>query len=94
MQVSATIHVLQCTGSRDNLHLIYTMEKQANNYHKTKTRNTKSATYRGADKSLARPWKERSYSDQDSQHYTNTYGVQITGIYSCCLHAISLGIVL
>ena len=26
--------------------------------------------YRGADKSLARPWKETSYSDQDLQHYT------------------------
>jgi len=32
--------------------------------------------YRGADKSLARPWKETSYSDQDLQHYTKTYGVQ------------------
>ena len=29
--------------------------------------------YRGADKSLARPWKETSYSDQDLQHYTKTY---------------------
>jgi len=36
--------------------------------------------YRGADKSLARPWKETSYSDRDLQHYTNTYGVQTTGI--------------
>jgi hypothetical protein len=27
----------------DNMHLIYTMEKQANNYHKSKTRNTKFA---------------------------------------------------
>ena len=26
--------------------------------------------YRGADKSLARPRKETSYSDQDLQHYT------------------------
>jgi len=41
--------------------------------------------YRGADKSLARPWKETSYSDQDLQHYTKTYGVQTTGIYSCCM---------
>jgi len=30
--------------------------------------------YLGADKSLARPWKETSYSDQDLQHYTKTYG--------------------
>jgi len=28
--------------------------------------------YRAADKSLARPWKETSYSDQDLQHYTKT----------------------
>ena len=28
------------------------------------------AAYRGADKSLARPWKVTSYSDQDLQHYT------------------------
>ena len=40
--------------------------------------------YRGADKSLARPWTETSYSNQDLQHYTKTYGVQTTGIYSCC----------
>jgi len=40
--------------------------------------------YRGADKSLARPWKETSYSDQDLQHYTKTYGVKITAIYCCC----------
>jgi len=65
MQVSATIHMLHCTRSCDNLHLIYTMEKQANNYHKTKIRNTKFAAYRGAEKSLARPWKETSYSDQE-----------------------------
>jgi len=39
--------------------------------------------YRGADKSLARPWTETSYSDQDLQHYTKTYGVQLTRIYSC-----------
>ena len=50
--------------------------------------------YRSADKSLARPWKESSHSDQDSQHYTSTYGVQTTGIYCFCLYAISLGIVL
>jgi len=25
-------------------------------------------------KSLAQPWKEMCYSDQDLQHYTNTYG--------------------
>jgi hypothetical protein len=45
--------------------------------------------YRGADKSLARPCKETSYGDQDLQHYTKSYGVQTTGIYSCCLYAIS-----
>jgi len=54
----------------------------------------RSITYRVADKSLARPWKETSYSNQDLQHCTNTYGVQTTGIYSCCLYAISLGTVL
>jgi len=32
--------------------------------------------YRGADKSLAQPWMETSYSDQDIQHFTKTYGVQ------------------
>ena len=31
--------------------------------------NTK---YRGADKSLAQPWKETSYNDQDLQNYTKT----------------------
>ena len=50
--------------------------------------------YSGADKSLARPWKKTSYSDQDLQHYNETFGVQRTGIYSCCLYATSLGIVL
>jgi len=50
--------------------------------------------YRGADKSLARPWKKTSYSDQDLQYYTKTYDVQTTAIYSCSLYAISLGIVL
>ena len=50
--------------------------------------------YRSAGKSLARPWKETNYSDQDLQHYTKTYGVQTTAIYFCCLCAISLGIVL
>ena len=34
-----------------------------------------------------------SYSDQDLQHYTKTYGVQTIGTYSCCLYAVSLGIV-
>ena len=46
---------------------------------------TRQAVYRGADKSLARPWKVTSYSKQDLQHYTKTYGVQTTGIYCCCL---------
>jgi len=46
--------------------------------------------YRGADKSLARPWKEASYVDQDLQHHTKTYGVQTTGI----LYAVRLGMVL
>jgi len=31
--------------------------------------------YWGADKSLARPWKETSYNDQDLQHYNKTYGI-------------------
>jgi len=29
--------------------------------------------HRGADKSLARPWKETCSSGQDLQHYTKTY---------------------
>ena len=41
-------------------------------------------SYRGADKSLAGLWKETSYSDQDLQHYANTYYVK-KQIYSCCL---------
>ena len=36
-----------------------------------------------ADRSLARLWKETSYSDQDLHHYTTTYGIHTTGIYSC-----------
>ena len=36
---------------------------------------------RGAEKSLARPWKETSYSDQDLQHYTKTYGLQTAVVY-------------
>jgi len=32
--------------------------------------------YRGADKSLARPWKETSYSNRDLQHNTKTYSLQ------------------
>ena len=51
-------------------------------------------SYRGADKSLARPWKKTSYSDQDLQHYIKTCGVQTTGIYFRRLYAISLRIVL
>jgi len=51
-------------------------------------------SYRGADKSLARPWKETNYSDQDLQHYTNTYGVQTAAIYSRCFYAGSLDVVL
>jgi len=49
--------------------------------------------YRGADKSLARPWKQTSYTDQVLQNYINTDGVQTTTIYFCCLYAISLGLV-
>ena len=52
-----------------------------------------SLLFSGADKSLARPWKETSYNDQDLQHNTETYGLQITGIRFCCLCAISLDIV-
>ena len=43
---------------------------------------------RGADKSLARPWKETTYSSQDVRQYTKTYGVQTTGIYCCKCPAI------
>jgi len=50
--------------------------------------------YRVAEKSLAQPWKETSYSDQDLRHYTKTYGVKTTGIYSCCLYVTSFCIVL
>ena len=55
---------------------------------------SKPSYTRGADRSLAQPWKETSYSDQDLQHYTKTYGVQTTRIYFCCFYAISLCIVL
>jgi len=34
--------------------------------------NKTSNGYRGADKSLARPWQETNCSDQDLQHYTKT----------------------
>ena len=44
--------------------------------------------YRGADESLAQPWKETSYSDQDLEHYTKTYGVQTTVIYKGCPESI------
>jgi len=47
-------------------------------------KQTDGSLYQGADKSLARPWKETSYSDQDLRHYTKIYGVPATGIYSCC----------
>jgi len=39
--------------------------------------------YWGADKSLARPWKAISYSDQDLHHYAKSHGVKTTGIYTC-----------
>jgi len=48
--------------------------------------------YRGDDNSLARPWKETSYSGEELQHYNKTYGVQTTAIYCCCLYAVNLGI--
>ena len=64
-------------------------ETSAWNYHSA-LRNIPEQR-RGSDKSLARPWKETSYSDQDLQHYTKTYGVKTTGICSYCLDAISLG---
>ena len=38
--------------------------------------------YRGADKSLARPWKKTSYSNHDLQHYTKTYGERHKSWYS------------
>jgi len=38
------------------------------------SRRRRQHSYRGADKSLARPWKETSYSDQDLQHYIKIYG--------------------
>jgi len=41
----------------------------------------KSLIYRDAHKSLARPWQETSYSNQDLKHYTKNYGEQTTGIY-------------
>ena len=52
---------------------------------RTDSRSTPKVLYQGADKSLARPWKETSYSNQDLQHNINTYGVQTTAIYCCCL---------
>ena len=50
--------------------------------------------HRSADNSLARPWKETSYSDQALQHCTKTYVVQTAGTYCSSLYAISLGLVL
>ena len=42
-----------------------------------------------ADKSLARPWRETRYSDQDLQHYAKTYDVRHKSWYSllfCSVH--------
>jgi len=63
-------------------------------YWYLKISSNQQAFYTDADMSLAQPWKETSYSDQDLQHYTKTYGVQTTGLYCCCLYAISPSIVL
>ena len=52
--------------------------------------STQIGQYRGADKSIARTWRETSYSDQNSQHCTNTYGVQTTSVYCCCLYSLSV----
>jgi hypothetical protein len=35
-----------------------------------------------AEKSLARPWRETRYSDQDLQHYAKTYDVHHKSWYS------------
>jgi len=35
---------------------------------------------------------QEATATKDLQHYTKTYGIQTTGIYSCCLYAIGLGI--
>jgi len=48
----------------------------------------------GADKYLARPWKEKIYNEQDSQHYTKAYSVLTPATYYYCIYAISLCIVL
>ena len=49
---------------------------------------TRHAVYRDADKSLARPWKETSYSDQDLQHWTKTYNTipRLTTLYQDLQH--------
>jgi len=70
------------------------MKQYKKNTVQTIQNTVNTSSYKGADKSLARPWKETSYSDRDLQHYTKTYGIQTTGIYSCCLYTKSLGIVL
>jgi len=57
-------------------------------------RGPKRVVYRGAGNSIAGPWTETSCSDQDLQHHTKTYGVQIKGIYCCYLFAVRLGMVL
>ena len=48
----------------------------------------KKCLYRDADKSLARLWKETSYSDQDLQHYTKTYNTtpRLTKLYQDLQH--------
>jgi len=55
---------------------------------------TNAICTRDVDKFLAQPWKVTSYSYQDLQHYTETYDVQTTGIYSCCLYVVRFGVVL
>ena len=58
-----------------NLDSLYWTYLDQNNIHLDIV-NLYDQLYRGADKSLARPWKETSYSDQDLQHYDKTYGVK------------------
>ena len=72
--------------SRNDMNLHEVIKTYGKKRKMNRRSRLKKCLYRCADKSLAWPWKETSYSDQDLKHYTKTYGVQTTGIYCCCLY--------
>jgi len=58
-------------------HCVHLLNQPNAQYHLHINRDTtltcfSKKYYRGADKSLAQPWKETSYSNEDLQHYTRT----------------------